>query len=316
MGASEIFVDTMAHGFPCRARIGSKLALVQEIDRNYGSDVLNRLRNMALISERSEDGCDSGRMEFRVGGKDLVDIYLRTFPRHLYECHVMDVIRPPDLKLEPVAPRGVASGSPGKLREMLAARLRDRKLATKVTKQLTGQPTMIAVAAPRHRPRETLLSLLAAALGGTTLGLRTIYVGERPRFYLEQHGVVIVLADHRSYKGAYARAARMSADYLVLESCNDYDDVQTALQASASQHVIFGIAASDPTDVLIHLTAAPETRRLAHRLGAILFLDAKTMKVVEMTQPLRDAVVTVEPQFDSCSDMNRGSGGPGPRDFT
>ena len=66
------------------------------------------------------------------------------------------------------------------------------------------------------------------------------------------------------------------------------------MRASASQHVIFGIAASDPTDVLINLTGAPENRRLAHRLGAILFLDAKTMKVVEMTQPLRDAVVAVD----------------------
>jgi len=29
-----------------------------------------------------------------------------------------------------------------------------------------------------------------------------------------------------------------------------------------------------------------------------------------------DDRVALEPQFDSCSDMNRGSGGPGPRDFT
>jgi len=29
-----------------------------------------------------------------------------------------------------------------------------------------------------------------------------------------------------------------------------------------------------------------------------------------------DSAEDMKPQFDSCSDMNRGSGGPGPRDFT
>ncbi len=266
------------------------MATLRNIDRNDGSDVLNRLRNMALISERSEDGCDSGRIDYRLDGKYQVDLYLRTFPRHLYECQVMDVIRYPGSKVESLPPKGLSTGSPGKLREQLGARLKDRRLGTKVAKLLSGPPTLIAVAASRHRTRESMLAMLAGILAGPAVGQRVVYVGERPRFYLEKQNVILLLADHYTYKGVLSFAPRMSADYLVIEHCKDYDDVKAAMHASASQHVLFGIDASDPTDALVNLTCAPETQRLAHRLGAILYLDAATMKVVEMTQPLRDAV--------------------------
>ena len=292
MGASEIFVDTMSDRYPYRARIGSRMATLRNIDRNDGSDLLARLRNMALISERSEDGCDSGRIDYRLDGKYQVDLYLRTFPRHLYECQVMDVIRYPGIKVEPLPPKGLSTGSPGKLREQLGARLKDRRLGTKVAKLLSGPPTLIAVAASRHRTRESMLAMLAGILAGPAVGQRVVYVGERPRFYLEKQNVILLLADHYTYKGILSFAPRMSADYLVIEHCKDYDDVKAAMHASASQHVLFGIDASDPTDALVNLTCAPETQRLAHRLGAILYLDSATMKVVEMTQPLRDAVGT------------------------
>lgn len=290
MGASEIFIDAQADRYPFRARIGSRIATIRDIGRNDGSDVLSRLRNMALISERSEDGCDAGRIDFRLEDKGQVDLYLRTFPRHLYECQVLDVIRYPGVKIDRQPPRGLSAGSPGKLHEQLAARLKDRRLGHKVAKLLCGPPSLIAVAASRHRSRESMLSMLAGTLAGPAMGSRVIYLGERPRFYLEKQYVVLLLTDHHGYKEVLSYAPRMSSDYLFIEHAKDYDDVLAAMHASASQHVIFGIDASDPTDALVNLTSAPETQRLAHRLGAILYLDAATMKVVEMTQPLRDAV--------------------------
>jgi len=294
MGASEIFVDGLTDRLPCRARVGNRLATVMDIERNQAGDALARLRAMAHAGEPSEHGCDAGRIDFRLGPGEEVDLFLRTFPGHQFECHVLDVIRHPASKIRTVPPRGLSPGSPAKLRELLGGRLRDRKLGAKVARQLTGPPGMIAVAAPRHRPRESMLAMLASAVSGPTLGLRTLYVGERPRFYLEDHNVVVLPTTFHTYKETLPIASRMSADYLLIEQCFDYHDLLTAMYASASQHVIVGIAASDPTDVLLNLTSAPETRRLAHRLGAILFLDSTTMKVVEMTQPLRDAVATLE----------------------
>lgn len=294
MGASEIFVDPMDDRFLFRARIEGRLATLHEIEKKDGSDVLSRLRALASIPQVGDTGEDVGRINFPMGGGRQVDIFLRTFRGRVYEHHVLDVIRHPAVQIPPVEPIGLNEGSPERLLDLLSIKLKEAGLARAVTGLLTGDPCLIAVAAPRHRPRESMLSLLAGAVAGPSLGLRTIYAGERPRYYLEDQGVVLRRAARRERREAYRSASHMSADYLFLEEVVTDEELALAMRASATHHVIFGIPAADPIDLLLALSEAPESRRLAHRMGAILFLEETSLKVCVMTDPLKEAVGSME----------------------
>lgn len=294
MGASEIFVDPMDDRFLFRARIEGGLATMHEIEKKDGSAVLSRLRAMASIPESSQHGEDVGRIDFPMGGGRRVDLFLRTFRGRDYEHQVLDVIRHPAAQIPPVEPIGMNEGSPERLLDLLSIKLNDDHLARSVTGLLCADPCLVAVAAPRHRPRESMLALLAGAVAGPSLGLRTIYAGERPRFYLEDQGVVLRLAPRKTRLESYGTATRMSADYLFLEEAVSEAEIQLAMRASASHHVIFGIPAADPIDLLLAFSEVQEARRLAHRLGAILFLEDQALKVCVMTEPLKEAVGSME----------------------
>jgi len=294
MGSSEIFVDPFADRYLFRARIGTQLATIHEMDRGQGAAVQRRIRELAGVTVVSEDGFDTGRIVLKASGGQRVDLYLRTFPGYDVECHVMEVVRYPSAKIKPVPPRGLGSGSPDNLKGLLEARLGQAELASTVAKQLLGPPTMIAISAAKHRQRESMMALLAGVIAGPSYGQRCIYVGERPRYYLEDQGVLLVQSRFQDRIADYTQASRMSADYLFLEECPDHEDISLAMQASTSQHVIFGFSAPDPVDLLVHFTESPDNRRLAGRLGAVLFLDTQSMKLCEMTAPLKEAVGSME----------------------
>ena len=294
MGASEIFIDPFADRFLCRARIGTRQATILEMDRGEGGAVQRRLRELAGVTVVNEDGFDTGRIVLKASGGQRVDLYLRTFPGYDVECHVLEVVRYPSARIKPVPPRGLSTGSPDNLRGLLEARLGQAQLAGTVTKLLLGLPTMIAISAAKHRQRESMMALLAGVIAGPSYGQRCIYVGERPRYYLEDQGVLLVQSSFENRRGNYAMASRMSADFLFLEECPDHEDIAQAMQASTSQHVIFGFSSPDPVDLLVHFTESPDNRRLAGRLGAVLFMDSQSMKLCEMTAPLKEAVGSME----------------------
>jgi hypothetical protein len=249
---------------------------------------------MAGMQAAADDPEVSGRIHLRFDDGTVADFFVQTIPGGAGECQMLDAVRYPGSSLKPLPPRGIGEGSPGHLRDLLASRLGDKRLAGIMARQLTRPPSLLAVVAPRRRNRESMLALLAGALAGPALGQRVVYAGEHPRYYLDDVGVVLLPTDREGRADSYQRACRLGADYAVLEEVGDYDELARATEASVGQHVIAGISGADPIDILIFLTEAPEPRRIAQRLGSILFLDAQSMKIVEMNKHLRDAVGSVE----------------------
>ncbi len=308
MGASQVYVDSLDEGFLVRARIGTRLATMAEIDRNRGPEILARLRAMAGIVEASAGGMDSGRITLRKAGGFRVDLFLHTFPGHTAELHVLDVIRFPSAKVQPLAPRGLTDGSPDKLDALLEARLRDGAMAAAIGRLLCGPPTLLVVSSPITRHRESMLALLAGAVGGPSLGRRVVYAGERPRFYLEDQGVILLPTRFTDRHHRYRMAARLSADFLFLEELQGDEDLELALDASSSQCVVAGVAAADPVDLLTRLGESAHNRRVAGRLGATVFLDDESMRVAEITPQLQEALAicddpsTFRKMFDGTSE--------------
>lgn len=294
MGASELFLDSLSHRVLLRARIGFRTATLQEFDSGGGGKILSQLRVLAGLGAAEDAPEVSGRIQLQLDDSLTVDVFLRTVATGLGESAILDVVKYPGGRIQPLQPLGLGDGSPTKLRDLLASRLGDKRLASVVAKQLTRPPSMLAVVAPRHRNRESMLALLAGALAGPALGQRVVQVGEHPRYFLEDHGVVPMPCEREGRLDAYRKASGLGSDYLILEECADYEELAMATEASVGQHVIVGIPGADPIDILIFLTEAPEPRRLAQRLGSILFLDAQSMKIVEMNQPLREAVGSME----------------------
>jgi len=294
MGATELYVDSFGHRVLLRARIGFRAATLQEFDPAQGGKVLAQLRVLAGLPAAEDAPEVTGRFQMQLDGPLTVDVFLRTVATGLGQSAVLDVVKYPGAKLQPLQPRGLGDGSPTQLRDQLARQLGDKRLASVVAKQLTRPPSMLAVVAPRYKNRESMLALLAGAVAGPALGQRVVQVGERPRYFLGDHGVVPMPCEREGRLEAYRNAVHLGADYLVLEECSDYEELAMATEASVGQHVIVGIPGADPIDILIFLTEAPEPRRLAQRLGSILFLDAQSMKIVEMNQPLREAVGSME----------------------
>jgi len=294
MGATEIFFDSLADRVLLRARIGFRTALLNEFDLAQGGQLLAHLRTLAGMQSAADAPDERGRIHLRFDDDTAADFFVRALPGGAGECQVLDAVRFPGARLQPLKPRGISDGSPSKLRDHLAGQLGDKRLAGVVARQLTRPPSLLAVVAPRHRNRESMLALLAGALSGPALGQRVVYAGERPRYYLDGDGVVLLPTGPEERADAYLRATRMGADYALFEEIADYDELALATEASVGQHVICGIPGADPIDILVFLTEAPEPRRLAQRLGSILFLDAQSMKIVEMNQPLREAVGSME----------------------
>ncbi len=294
MGASEIFLDCTHSRVLLRARIGFRSALLHEFDAVQGGLVLANLRTMAGVGAFEDEPGATGRAHLQFEGGLEADFFLRAFATSSGESVALDVVKYPGWNAQALQPRGIGPGSPTKLRDHLATRLGDKRLASVVTKQLTREPSMLAVVAPRARNREAMLALLAGALAGPSLGQRVVYAGERPRYYLDDQGVVLLPCVPDDRMETYKRAARLGGDYSVIEECASYEELALATEASVGQHVIVGIPGADPIDILVFLTEAPEPRRLAQRLGSILFIDAQSMKIVEMNQPLREAVGSME----------------------